>query len=63
MEHEKINLQAPKDQNIRRITRFKDLTRWDEGRKKREVIDASINDFQYYYPLMSINNTYFYGKC
>jgi len=26
------------------------------------IIGASINDFQYCYPLISINSTHFYGK-
>jgi hypothetical protein len=30
--------------------------------KKNEIIGASINDFQYYYPLISINSTHLYSN-
>jgi hypothetical protein len=30
--------------------------------KKNEVIGVSINDFQYYYPLISINSTHLYSN-
>jgi hypothetical protein len=33
-----------------------------ERKKENEVIGASINDFQYCYPLISINSTHLYGK-